>query len=149
VLASTFLSLEALGAATVGQLSEVNEIGPAIAASVHEFFSSPRGKQIVAGLKEAGINPLMEKKPQSPAEQLLAGQTVVVTGSMEHYTRPEIEALVTSLGGRASGSVSKRTSFVVAGPGAGSKLEKATELKVPVMSEVEFLKKIGKHTTDS
>jgi len=144
VLAGKFLSLEALAAASVEQLSGVNEIGPVIAASVHEFFFSPRGRQIVADLKSVGIDPVMDRPAETGSPQLLEGQTVVVTGTMEHYTRPEIEGLVTSLGGRAAGSVSKKASFVVAGPGAGSKLDKARELGVPVMTEVEFLKKIGK-----
>jgi DNA ligase (NAD+) len=144
VLAGKFLSLEVLAGASVEQLSGVNEIGPVIAASVHEFFSSPRGRQIVADLKSVGIDPVLTRPAETGEQQLLEGQTVVVTGTMEHYTRAEIEGLVTSLGGRAAGSVSKKTSFVVAGPGAGSKLDKARELGVPVMTEVEFLKKIGK-----
>jgi NAD-dependent DNA ligase len=78
-------------------------------------------------------------------DQLLAGQTIVVTGSLEKLDRKEIEELIVKLGGRASGSVSKKTSFVVAGENAGSKLDKAKELGVPVISEAEFLKKVGKN----
>lgn len=146
VLASRFGSMDALAAASVEQLSDVNEIGSAIAASVYDFFSSSRGRQIVADLKSAGINPVLAAPETGGAASLLAGQTVVVTGTMERYTRPEIEGLVTSLGGRAAGSVSKKTTFVVAGPGAGSKLDKARELGVLVMTEMEFLKKIGKES---
>jgi DNA ligase (NAD+) len=89
----------------------------------------------------------MARPPAAQAGSLpLAGKTVVVTGSMEKFTRPEIEELIVKLGGRASGSVSKKTSFVVAGAEAGSKLDKATELGVEVKSEAEFLKMIGKGT---
>jgi DNA ligase (NAD+) len=77
-------------------------------------------------------------------EQPLAGQTIVVTGTLEKLDRKEIEELILSLGGKASGSVSKKTSFLVAGANAGPKLDKAKELKVPVLSEAEFLKKVGR-----
>jgi DNA ligase (NAD+) len=89
-----------------------------------------------------GINPKMEKS--AAGEKLLAGQTVVVTGSLQRFKRDEIEALITGLGGRAAGSVSKKTSFVVAGEDAGSKLAKAKELGIEVIGEEEFLKRIGR-----
>jgi DNA ligase (NAD+) len=83
-------------------------------------------------------------KPQSSGELPLAGQTVVVTGTLTKFGRTEIEELIVKLGGKASGSVSKKTSFLVAGENAGSKLDKAKELNVPVLTEAEFLAKIGK-----
>ena len=143
VLASHFGSLDAIAGATQEQLSEVNEIGDVIADSVHDFFHNKAGMEAIKELKEAGVDPKMEKPASDGAEQLLAGQTVVVTGTMKKFDRKEIEDLIVKLGGKASGSVSKKTSFVVAGESAGSKLDKAKELKVPVLSEDEFLKTIG------
>jgi DNA ligase (NAD+) len=143
VLASQFGSLNALANATEVEMSSVNEIGDVIAKSVHDFFHSDVGRQAIADLKNAGINPKMEK-PASTADLLLAGQTVVVTGALEQFERAEIEELIVKLGGKASGSVSKKTSFLVAGETAGSKLDKARQLGVPVLTEAEFLEKIGR-----
>jgi DNA ligase (NAD+) len=142
VLAENFGSLAALGTATAEELSNVHEIGEVIAQSVHEFFHNPAGVGTIEQLKSVGINPTMKKKPA--AQLPLAGQTIVVTGSLEKYDRAEIEELITRLGGRASGSVSKKTSFVVAGAEAGNKLEKAKELGVPVLTEKEFEARVRK-----
>ena len=87
-------------------------------------------------LLEEGVSPQAETKPQRQSP--LTGKTVVVTGTMERMDRKQIEALIETLGGKAAGSVSKKTSLVVAGPGAGSKLEKARELQIPVMDEAAF-----------
>src|SRR5205823_2474748 len=97
----------------------------------------------VAELKSVGVDPKMEVTHEA-ADLPLAGQTIVVTGTLEKFDRKEIKELIVRLGGKASGSVSKKTSFVVAGENAGSKLDKARELSVPVLSEAEFLKKIGR-----
>ncbi|HVT87462.1 MAG TPA: NAD-dependent DNA ligase LigA [Tepidisphaeraceae bacterium] len=142
VVANHFGSLDAIGAATTEQLAEVNEIGEVIAQSVHDFFSSPSGKAVVKSLKAASIDPKIDVTKKSN-NLLLAGQTVVVTGTLEKYDRQQIEELIVKMGGKASGSVSKKTSFVVAGESAGSKLDKAKELGVPVLTEAEFLKKIS------
>jgi DNA ligase (NAD+) len=142
VLASNLGSLDALAGASVEQLSAVHEIGEVIAKSVHDFFHNPAGKQIVAEMKSIGINPKTEKLANAD-EMLLAGQTIVVTGTLPTLERKEIEELIVKLGGKASGSVSKKTSFVVAGESAGSKLDKAKELGLPVLDEAAFLKKIG------
>jgi DNA ligase (NAD+) len=142
VLAQHFGDLDALQQATEEQLSSVHEIGDVIAKSVHDFFHTDTGKHTISELKRVGINPKMEKA--AVGEKLLAGQTVVVTGSLQKFKRDEIEALITGLGGRAAGSVSKKTSFVVAGDDAGSKLAKARELGVEILSEAQFLKKIGR-----
>lgn len=150
ILAQNFGSLEALAAASREDLANVHEIGEVIAASVHDFFNNPAGKRVVAQLKSVGIDPRMAvvSTPKGgaavtgpTADLPLAGQSVVVTGTMEKLDRKEIEALILKLGGRASGSVSKKTSFVVAGDKAGSKLDKARELGIPVLSEQEFLSK--------
>ncbi len=145
VLASHFGSMDALGQATVEQLMEVNEIGPEIAESVHEFFHNKAGQHMVAELKSVGIDPKIDvKKAETEAAGLpLAGQTIVVTGTLEKLGRIEIEELIVKNGGKSAGSVSKKTSFVVAGESAGSKLSKAKELGVAVITEAEFLEKIG------
>jgi DNA ligase (NAD+) len=145
VLASHFGSLDALAKATTDELSAVHEIGEVIAQSVHDFFQSEVGRDAIAQLKTVGIDPIIEKPSQGVGEEKLplSGQTVVVTGSLAKFKRPEIEALIVKLGGRASGSVSKKTSFVVAGADAGSKLDKAKELNVPVLTEEEFIQRIG------
>ncbi len=141
VLAQHFGDLDALEHATVEELSSVHEIGDVIAKSVHDFFHNDKGKHTISELKRVGINPKLEKS--AAAEKVLEGKTVVVTGSLQTLKRDEIERLITDLGGRAAGSVSKKTSFVVAGEDVGSKLAKAKELGIEVLSEAEFLKKIG------
>jgi DNA ligase (NAD+) len=141
VLAAHFGSLDAIAAATTEQLSEVNEIGPAIAESVHDFFNNEAGKKTIKELKSVGIDPKMETKPKR--EQLLAGKTIVVTGTLAKFDRKEIEDLIMKLGGKAAGSVSKKTSFVIAGESAGTKLDKAKELGVEVITEDEFIKRTG------
>jgi len=142
VLASGFGSLDELQKATVDQLAGVHEIGEIIAQSVHDFFHSEHGKHVISELKKVGIDPRMEKP--IAGEQPLVGKTVVVTGTLEHFDRKEIEDLIVKLGGKASGSVSKKTSFVIAGDKAGSKLDKAKELGVEVITEAEFFKRIGR-----
>ena len=149
VLASHFGNLGAIAKASKEELSAVHEIGDVIAESVHDFFHNEAGKRTVADLQAAGIDPHMETAAagnKADAAQPLAGMTIVVTGSLEKFKCQEIEELITKFGGRASGSVSKKTSFVVAGADAGSKLDKAKELGVPVLTESEFEQRI---TTDS
>jgi len=142
VLASHFGSLAAMAKATQEELAEVHEIGPAIADSVHDFFSSHAGKKTVADLKAVGIDPQMEVKKAAAAAGPLAGKTIVVTGTLKNYKRDEIEALIQKHGGRAASSVSKKTDFVLAGEEAGSKLDKAKQLGVKVISEEDFVRRI-------
>ena len=145
VLAREFGSLDELAKADVERLSATEDIGPVIAQSVVDFFASEFGKTVIAELKSVGVDPKMEKPAAGTGpEQLLAGQSIVVTGTLEKFDRPTIEAPIVELGGKASGSVSKKTNFVVAGESAGSKLAKAESLGVPVLTEAEFLKKIGR-----
>jgi len=141
VLASHFGSLDALAKASAEEFSAVNEIGDVIAASVHDFFANKAGKEAVKALQAVGVDPKFEKPPAG--EQLLAGQTVVVTGTLATFDRDGIESYIVKLGGKASGSVSKKTSFLVAGENAGSKLAKAKDLGVTVMTEAEFVEKFG------
>jgi len=139
VLATNFGSLDALSTASVEGLSAVNEIGPVIADSVHDFFHNAAGKKTIAHLQAVGIDPKQEVIKPDPAEDLpLAGKTIVVTGTLKNYSRDEIKATIERHGGRASGSVSKKTDFVLAGEEAGSKLDKAKQLGVPVITEQEF-----------
>jgi DNA ligase (NAD+) len=142
LLAQNFGSLDGLANATAEELSAVNEIGEVIAASVHDYFHDDASRSIVDQLKAVGVNPTMEK----PATTGLAfsGKTIVVTGTLPTMGRQAIEELIVKLGGKASGSVSKKTAFVVAGEEAGSKLAKAKELGVEVIDEAEFLKRVGK-----
>jgi DNA ligase (NAD+) len=149
VLASHFGSLDALAKATPQELSNVHEIGEVIAKSVYDFFQSPVGAQAIRKLQEAGINPEMETPAAttgSDGQLPFSGMTIVVTGSLEKFKRNEIEEMIVTHGGRAAGSVSKKTSFVVAGADAGSKLDKAKTLGVPVLTEDEFLERVKKNS---
>lgn len=144
VLATNFGSLDAIAAASEEELAAVNEIGEVIADSVHDFFHNDAGQNAVAALKAVGIDPKQEvRRAEDTAGLPLAGKTVVVTGTLQKMTRDEIEGLIVKLGGKASGSVSKKTSFVVAGENAGSKLDKAQQLGVEVIDEETFLKRVG------
>jgi DNA ligase (NAD+) len=143
VLAAQFGSLDAIGAATCEELNNVNEIGDVIADSVHDFFHNAAGREAIKQLKAVGIDPKFAKPKPAAGALPLEGKTVVVTGTMEKLDRKEIEDLIVQMGGKASGSVSKKTSFVVAGESAGSKLDKAKELGVEVISETEFLNRVG------
>ena len=142
VLAEHFGSLEAIKAATTEQLSSVHEIGEVIADSVHDFFNNQAGRQAIEALQAEGIDPKFERA--DVGEQKLTGMSIVVTGTLPTLKRDQIEQLIKQHGGKAAGSVSKKTSFVVAGENAGSKLEKAQQLGVEVIDEAAFLKRIGK-----
>ncbi|MEX2316036.1 MAG: NAD-dependent DNA ligase LigA [Pirellulales bacterium] len=139
-IAEHFGSMEDLLAASEEDLSNVEDVGPVIAASVYQFLHGKTGERAIRRLQAAGLDMSAPKKakPTGP----LAGKTLVVTGTLEKYSREEIEALIESHGGRAASSVSKATDYLVAGEKAGSKLEKATKLGVPVLSESEFDKLI-------
>jgi DNA ligase (NAD+) len=136
VLAEHFGTMAALQSATVEELSQVMEIGPTIAASVHAWLQSDFGRETIANLAAMGVD--MEVPKASRQSNALEGKTFVVTGTLEKYKREEIEALIHQFGGRAASSVSKKTSYVVAGAEAGSKLAKAQGLGVPVLSEADF-----------
>jgi DNA ligase (NAD+) len=142
VLAEHFGDLEALGKASVEELSSIHEIGDVIAQSVHDFFHSEAGKHTIAELKKVSVDPKMPKRAAS-GKRPLEGMTVVVTGTLKRFKREEIERLIGELGGRSAGSVSKKTSFLVAGDEAGSKLEKAKELGVEILTEEEFIRRCG------
>ena len=134
LLAQEFGSIQALATAPVEKIAEISGIGPKIAESVHEFFSIPENVAVIERLRQAGVM-LEEEKPENELPQTLAGLTFVLTGTLEHFTRDEAGAQLKAMGAKVSGSVSKKTSFVVAGEAAGSKLTKAESLGVPVLDE--------------
>lgn len=148
VIASHFGSLDAIAAASREELSAVHEIGDVIAESVHDFFHNEAGQRTVRELKAVGVDPKMEKASSGAGSasgpQPFAGMSIVVTGTLEKFKRQEIEELITRLGGRPSGSVSKKTAFVIAGSDAGSKLDKARELGVAVLTELQFEERASK-----
>jgi DNA ligase (NAD+) len=132
LLAQEFGSMDALMSATAEELERVEEVGPRISQAILEFFAQPANRALVESLRHAGVNMTAEKKQRSVQ---LAGLTFVLTGTLPHLTRDEAKAKIEAAGGKTAGSVSKKTSFVVAGEEAGSKLDKARELKVPVIDE--------------
>ena len=136
VLAARFRTLEALQSATLEELTGVDDIGAVTAQSLLDWFASPQSQHLIARLREAGVN--MEAEEQGN-DQRFAGMTFVLTGSLERFTRDEASKMIEDRGGKAASSVSKKTSYVVAGAAAGSKLRKAQELGVPVLTEEEFL----------
>ena len=136
VLAARFGSLDALCEANLEELTAVDDIGTITAQSVLNWFADPQSKHLIERLKEAGVNMIAAKQD---SDQRFAGMTFVLTGSLERFTRAEATEMIESRGGKASGSVSKKTSYVVAGEAAGSKLRKAQELGIPVLTEDEFL----------
>ena len=145
ILAKEFGDMEKLRNESAERLAQVDGIGPERAETIGRFFQSQQGKQTIDDLKELGLN-MTEKIRQTPpaAEGGIAGKTFVVTGKLVQQSRPEIEALIKSLGGKAVGSVSKKTDYVIAGTDAGSKLDKARELGITVLTEDEFQRLIGK-----
>ncbi len=137
LLAAEFGSLDAIAAATEQQLVSVNEIGDVIAESVHAFFHGAAGEVVVRSLKAAGVDPHFAKIAASA--QPLSGKSIVITGTLQKFDRKQIEDRITALGGKPSGGVSKKTSFLIAGENAGSKLDKAKSLGIEVLSEDEFI----------
>jgi len=140
VLAEHFGSMERLMSATEEELAAVEDIGPTIAASIVSFFNDEENRRLVQRLLDLGVAPVPPQRRESAGP--LAGKTFVFTGKLERMSRPEAEALVKRLGAKASGSVSKQTDYVVAGPGAGSKLARAQSLGVRILSEDEFFEMV-------
>ena len=142
ILQRAFGTMEAIASQTADSLSSIDEIGPVIAASVSEFFSSDYGRRLVHELQELNLNLGRPDDVATASEGRtapLSGKTVVVTGTLTRLKRDEAEQLIRDHGGKASGSVSRKTHYVVAGENAGSKLTKAQELGIPVLTEDEFL----------
>ena len=135
VLSGTFGSLDAILQATEEQLTEVRDIGAATAQAIVTWRSQQQSQHLIARLRELGVN---FKGEQTVKSDLLAGKTIVLTGTLTLFTRKQATEIIERLGGRASGSVSKKTTYVVAGENAGSKLKKANDLGIPVLTEQEF-----------
>ncbi|HEX7421628.1 MAG TPA: NAD-dependent DNA ligase LigA, partial [Thermoanaerobaculia bacterium] len=137
VLAEAMKSIDALMDATVEQLVEVPEIGPKLAESISFYFSVPANRERIEKMQRLGVAP---RHVATATGSRLAGKTVVVTGTLSRFSRDEIHKLIEREGGKPSNSVSSKTSYVVAGDSAGTKLDKAKSLKVPVLTEDEFVK---------
>jgi len=139
-LAEHFGSMDALMNARQEELEQVNEVGPRIAESISEFFQEPKNRDLVKRLRDSGLTFTGKKRERGTK---LAGKTFVLTGTFAKYSRDEAKKLIEDAGGRVSGSVSKKTDYVVAGSDAGSKLDRAKELGVPVIEEKEMEKLVG------
>jgi DNA ligase (NAD+) len=143
-LADRLGTLDEIAGQSEEALAEVEEIGPVIARSIHTFFHSDAGRRIVEELRSCGLNFGAPVEHRTPAgNSPIAGKTIVVTGTLRRFKRDEIKEFIHSCGAKAAGSVSKKTDFVVAGEEAGSKLDKARELGVKVLTEEEFLELLG------
>jgi DNA ligase (NAD+) len=141
LLANHFGSMDEMTKATSEQLTEVAEVGPKVAEGVLEFFSEAANRKLIERLRAAGVN--MKSERQVPMSAKLAGKTFVFTGTLAHRTREEAEALVAAHGGKAGGSVSKKTSYVVVGADPGSKYDKAKSLGVAILEEAQFEKLVA------
>ena len=136
-----FKDMEHLSQATAEQLIEVNDIGEVSAECIRNFFQDEKNQKILARLKEYGVN--MQAEESELIESAITGKTVVVTGTLPTLGRKEAAELIEKYGGKAAGSVSKKTDYVLAGENAGSKLTKAQELGIPVISEEELKQMLG------
>jgi DNA ligase (NAD+) len=140
ILAEHFQSIDRMLAATAADFEGIHEVGPIMAASIHQFFAGDANRRLISDLRQLGLKMESALKPKSSADIPLSGKSFVVTGTMERYSRPEIETLIKDHGGRISSSVSKKTDFVVVGADPGSKADKAKTLGVPTISESELEK---------
>jgi DNA ligase (NAD+) len=140
VLATTFGSMDALMAASLEELTEVSDVGEITAQSIVEWFSQPQSQHMIERLRNAGVN--FESK-RVISDTRFAGMTFVLTGALTKFTREEATEKIELFGGKASGSVSKKTTYVVVGENAGSKERKARELGIPILSEDQFLEMLN------
>lgn len=140
ILANYFVSMDALMKSDVDTLVSINDIGPITAQSIVEFFKDESNQKLIQTLKEQGLNMIQEK--QEIKASRFTNKTVVLTGTLEHYTRNEAKEILENLGANVSGSVSKKTDYVIYGTAAGSKLAKAQNLGVATMSEEEFVEEV-------
>jgi DNA ligase (NAD+) len=138
-LAQHFGTLDALMAASVEALTEVRDVGPEVAAAIHQFFAEPHNRTLIRRLLAAGVAPAAVKAVRGP----LSGKKFVLTGSLATMTRPEAQRRIEALGGRVVSSVSKETDYVVVGEDPGSKLARAEKLGVARVDEDEFRKLVG------
>jgi DNA ligase (NAD+) len=143
-LAKHFGTLESVRAASYEDLLRVPDVGPNTAAEIIEYFQEEENRTLIDKLLDLGVEPLPVTSAAATADDPISGKTFVFTGKLERMTREEAEELVRQLGGTAASSVSKKTDYVVAGPGAGSKEAKAKELSIPILTEDEFLELVPK-----
>ena len=136
VLARTFGSMDAIENATPLELTAVDDVGPITARYLCQWMKSPQSRDLLARLKAVGVNMTCKEKT---VDSRFAGMTFVLTGTLEKFTRDAAAEMIEKRGGKAAGSVSKKTTYVVAGENAGSKLQKAEALGIPVLTEDEFL----------
>lgn len=136
-LVKKYKNIDELSKAEFDDLINIPDIGDIMAESIIEYFKNPKNMALIERLKNLGVNP--QAKENVETRQLFEGQTIVLTGKLEKFTREEATLLIESLGGRASSSVTKKTNFVVAGSESGSKKQKAIELNIPILTEEEFL----------
>ncbi len=145
-IARRFPDIDALIEADADQLAEVPDVGPIVAESLHTWLASEVGRQTIAQLKEAGVD-LTSREYQAPdaaeADSPFAGKTVVLTGTLDHYTRDELTERLEELGAKVTGSVSKKTDLLIAGESAGSKLDKAEQLGVEIWNEAQLREALG------
>ena len=135
VLAAHFGSFDALAAATLDELTQIDDVGAITAQFIMDWLANPQSQDLVAKLKAAGVN--MESTAEL-VDRRFSGMTFVLTGTLSRFDRKTAEEMIEQRGGKAAGSVSKKTTYVVAGEAAGSKLRKAQELGIPVLTEDEF-----------
>jgi DNA ligase (NAD+) len=139
-LAKHFGSIETLQDADEAAIQEVPDVGPVVAAHVHTFFQQPHNREVIQALRDSGVHWPAQQRKAAASEGALSGKTFVLTGTLESMSRDQAGDRITAAGGKVTGSVSKKTSYVVAGAEAGSKLQKAQELGVEVLDEAAFLK---------
>ncbi|MBM3276853.1 MAG: NAD-dependent DNA ligase LigA [Candidatus Handelsmanbacteria bacterium] len=142
-LARHFRTLDALARATAEELEAVPDIGPTIARSASAFFANPQNQPLLAKLRRAGLQLALPEEAETAPANFFTGKTAVLTGALMHHTREQTAAYIQRLGGRVATSVSKKTDFVVAGESAGSKLDKARQLGVLVLTEENFIAKLA------
>jgi len=142
ILAETFGGMDVIASSAIDHLQKADEVGPKVAHSIRTFFEEPRNQALVEQLRAAGLRFDHEIKPRDP-EGALAGLTFVLTGTLPTLSREDAKLRIEAAGGKVTGSVSKKTHFVVAGEDAGSKLDKAQALGVPVIDEQQLLEKLG------
>lgn len=142
-LANHFGSLEPLQEADEAAIQEVPDVGPIVAAHVHTFFQQPHNREVIQELRDRGVHWPAQKRKAAASAGALTGKTFVLTGTLESMSRDQAGDRITAAGGKVTGSVSKKTSYVVAGAEAGSKLQKAQELGVEILDEAAFLKLLG------
>jgi DNA ligase (NAD+) len=142
-LADHFRGLDKLAAASIEELLEAEDVGPVMAQSIQDFFRNPRNQAVIAKLKKAGINTVAASPARGSATGPFAGKTVVVTGTLEKFSRDEAKEVLRKAGATVTDNVSKKTDYLVVGEDAGSKLNKASKLGVKTLTEHEFLKMLG------